>query len=125
MNVIYTSDNERPTLMPLDTLIANFNVSGGWCYHASAEDMRQELESRGWYEGVHDNGHYLVLVPRKLGVEPLPELHDAHDARASLTENVGSTTWTRPTTTLDDIDPVRCQHRDDGRGRCIDCGTFL
>jgi hypothetical protein len=85
MNVIYTSDNEKPTLLPLATLILNFNQNDGWKYHACAEDMRHELSSRGWYEGVHDNGHYLVFLPTKLGCVVHPELEDAAFEAAKTT----------------------------------------
>jgi len=80
MNVIYSSDNEEPTLLPLETLICNFDFTGGWCDYHNAEDMRCELASRGWYEGTHANGRYLVFVPGKLGCEPTPATHDAYKA---------------------------------------------
>jgi hypothetical protein len=73
MRVLYTSDNEPRTEMQLDVLIRNFNMTGGWQFRHNEADMRHELESRGWYEGLHDCGHYLVLNLSKLGVEPIPE----------------------------------------------------
>jgi hypothetical protein len=78
VNVIYVSDNESVTLLPLEMLIANFDMSGGWYDRMSAEHMRGELESRGWCEGLHSDGHYLVFDPNKLGVEPSPATHDAY-----------------------------------------------
>ncbi|RXG91626.1 hypothetical protein [Bradyrhizobium zhanjiangense] len=76
MRVLYTGDNEGPSIMLLSKLIANFNASGGWYAHASEEDMRQELESRGWFEGLHANGHYLVLDLDHVKLEPHPDHPD-------------------------------------------------
>jgi hypothetical protein len=63
MNILYTSDGEAQAIMTLDALIANFRIDAANAgYSESAEaDMRDELESRGWYEGMHDLGRYLVL----------------------------------------------------------------
>lgn len=80
--VLYTGDNEGPAVMRLQTLIDNFNVSGGWQYRHNEEDMRLELDSRGWYSGLHDNGHYLALNIDKLGLEPHPTLYDKPGAVA-------------------------------------------
>ena len=79
MKIVYTSDNEAPAFMELETLIANFNENDGWKYPAPASDiqrdhMRDMLEWRGWYDGVHDEGRYLVISCDKLKVEPSPEL---------------------------------------------------
>jgi hypothetical protein len=70
MNIFYTSDGEQPCTMQLDTLIANFDESDlcGWKYRHNETDMRNELASRGWYEGEHDFGRYLVLNIDKFGL---------------------------------------------------------
>ncbi|SIO50051.1 hypothetical protein SAMN05443247_06618 [Bradyrhizobium erythrophlei] len=81
MRVLYTGDNEGPSIMMLSTLIANFNASGGWYQRHSEEDMRLELESRGWYEGLHINGHYLVLDIDHVHLEPHPDHPDNQLAR--------------------------------------------
>jgi hypothetical protein len=70
MRVYYTSDNAKPITMSLEMLIRNFNDNDGWFARHSAEDMTEELTSRGWYEGLHINGHYLVLNLDKLQLEP-------------------------------------------------------
>jgi hypothetical protein len=72
--VLYTGDNEGPSVMTLQTLIDSFNLSGGWQYRHNEDDMRDELDSRGWYSGLHDNGHYLAINIDKLGMEPSPAL---------------------------------------------------
>ncbi len=69
MNILYTGDNEPATVMDLETLIRNFNKTGGWQFRHNETDMRYELDSRGWYEGTHDNGHYLALNLDKFGLE--------------------------------------------------------
>lgn len=74
--VLYTGDNEGPAVMRLETLIANFNASGGWQYRHNEEDMRLELDSRGWYSGLHDNGHYLAVNMDKLQMMPHPSLYE-------------------------------------------------
>ena len=69
MMVQYQSDGEQTGIMTLADLIANFNENGGWQYRHNETDMRYELESRGWYEGHNDFGHYLVLNLKKLGLQ--------------------------------------------------------
>ena len=81
MRVLYTGDNEGPSIMMLSTLIANFNASGGWYQRHSEEDMRLELGLRGWYEGLHINGHYLVLDIDHVHLEPHPDHPDNQLAR--------------------------------------------
>jgi hypothetical protein len=61
MDVIYMSDGEQTAIMSLDTLIGNFNANDGWRDHATEPDLRYELGSRGWFEGCHDFGRYLVV----------------------------------------------------------------
>lgn len=73
MRVLYMGDNEGPAIMLLSTLIANFNASGGWYDRQSEENLRQEMESRGWCEGLHINGHYLVLDLDHAKLEPHPD----------------------------------------------------
>jgi hypothetical protein len=73
MRVLYACDNEGPSIMMLSQLIANFDASGGWYQRHSEQDMRAEMESRGWYEGLHINGHYLVLAIDKMHLEPHPD----------------------------------------------------
>jgi hypothetical protein len=72
MQILYTSDGEPTTIMSLDTLIANFNDTSGWQYRHNEEDMRFELDSRGWYEGLHECGKYLVLSRRSRYVRHRP-----------------------------------------------------
>lgn len=74
--ILYTGDNEGPAVMPLETLIANFNQSGGWQFRHNEEDMRLELDSRGWYEGLHEDGHYLAVNLDKLQLMPHPSLYE-------------------------------------------------
>jgi hypothetical protein len=69
MNIRYVSDGELSLTTTLEKLIANLNQNGGWKYRHNAIDMRDELNSRGWYEGAHEFGHYLVLNLNKLGLE--------------------------------------------------------
>lgn len=82
MQILYTGDNEGPAVMTLEQLISNFNESGGWQFRHNESDMRHELESRGWYEGSHDNGHYLALNLNKLRLLPHPTLDDESRAKA-------------------------------------------
>lgn len=103
MLIIYKSPNEATTLMQLDTLLANFRMSGVKHWE---DDIRDQLDGLGWYEGMHDYGRYIIIDPRKLGCEPLPTMHDAYAEQTGERKE-------------------RCTHRDDGRGRCIDCGEFI
>jgi hypothetical protein len=73
MRVLYRGDNEGPAIMLLNKLIANFDAHGGWQHRCNEEDMRHELASRGWYSGLHDNGHYLVLNLDLMQLEPHPD----------------------------------------------------
>jgi hypothetical protein len=69
MQIHYSSDGEQTAIMSLDQLIANFNETGGWQFHHNEQDMRDELGSRGWYEGMHDCGRYLVLNLDRLNLQ--------------------------------------------------------
>jgi hypothetical protein len=69
MWVQYQSDGEQIGVMTLADLIANFDANGGWQHRHNETDMRAELEARGWYEGEHDFGRYLVLNLKKLGLQ--------------------------------------------------------
>lgn len=79
MQILYQGDNEPKTIMELETLIRNFDQTGGWKFRHNEDDMRYELASRGWYEGLHDNGHYIVLNLDALELMPRPA--DYHKAR--------------------------------------------
>jgi hypothetical protein len=65
MIVLYTCDNEGPTLMQLDTLLRNFTETDALERHLTVEEIRGELETRGWFEGLHDNGRYLIVNYRE------------------------------------------------------------
>lgn len=65
-HVLYISDGEQTTFMPLRDLISNFNANGGWHDRCNAEDMRDEVFGRGWYEGTHDFGRYIVVDVAKI-----------------------------------------------------------
>ncbi len=100
MNVLYVTANKPAAIMQLDALIATFREEGAINnfksrYGIHEEDIRANLGSLGWYEGLNDFGRFLILDFAKVGLAP---------------EDVGST---------------KCRHRDDGRGRCIDCGEFI
>src|SRR5262245_49172421 len=73
MRILYVSDGERRGVMTLDQLVTNINENDGWKFRHNEDDMRDELESRGWYEGENDFGRYLVLNLAKLDIEPIPE----------------------------------------------------
>lgn len=72
MMVLYTSDGEQPAVMALNKLVANFNENGGWHNRCNETDLINELASRGWYEGDHECGHYLVLNLDKFNLEHKP-----------------------------------------------------
>lgn len=65
-HVLYISDGEYTTFLPLNDLISNFDRNGGWHDRCNAEDMRDEVFGRGWYEGTHEFGRYLVLAVDKI-----------------------------------------------------------
>lgn len=69
MQVFYASDSEYSGTMPLETLIGDFNENDGWYARHNETDMRDELNSRGWYEGLHVGGRYLVLNLDKLQLQ--------------------------------------------------------
>jgi hypothetical protein len=73
MRVLYMSDNEGPAIMMLNKLIANFHASRSWYQHDSEENLRQELESRGWCENLHIDGHYLVVDLERMHLMPHPD----------------------------------------------------
>jgi hypothetical protein len=73
MRVLYMGDNEGPAIMMLNQLIANFNASSSWYGRDSEENLRLEMESRGWCEGLHINGHYLVLDLEHAHLVPHPD----------------------------------------------------
>lgn len=65
-HVLYASDGEQTTILPLADLISNFNENGGWHDRCNAEDMRDEIFGRGWYEGTHECGRYIVVSVDKI-----------------------------------------------------------
>lgn len=73
MRVLFKDDTIGPAIMMLSKLISNFNATDSWQYRASEQDMRDELESRGWYDGLRDGGHYLVVAIDKMRLEPHPD----------------------------------------------------
>jgi hypothetical protein len=68
IEIFYTSTGENSGVMPLEELIRNFNAHGGWELSYCASAMREQLSERGWYQGAHDCGNYLVLNLAKLGL---------------------------------------------------------
>ena len=77
LKVFYTSDGEDDGILTLGELIANFRFAGvseprEFC----EETCRYELASRGYYDGVHESGHYLVLNYRALDLAPSGKLLD-------------------------------------------------
>jgi hypothetical protein len=48
------------------------------------DDICDELDGRGWYESVHENGHYLILNLDKLQLTPTPEGWDDLTARNAV-----------------------------------------
>jgi len=73
MQVQITSDwvsgADRSSIEELEKLISNLDASDAWRHGCNSTDMRQELASRGWYEGTCDLGRYLVLNLDKLRLE--------------------------------------------------------
>ncbi|KRR21687.1 hypothetical protein CQ13_06450 [Bradyrhizobium retamae] len=63
--VDYASDNEAGADMALGELIRNFHATGGFQFGHNESDLRHGIASRGWYEGLHRNGRYLVLNVQK------------------------------------------------------------
>ncbi len=78
--ILYTGDNEGPCVMRLENLIASFDETGGWQFRHNESDMRHEMDSRGWYEGIHDNGHYLAVNLDKLNLMPHPSMYEKFGA---------------------------------------------
>jgi hypothetical protein len=75
MLIFYRSDNEPNTVFTLDDLLANFRHSETKHYE---DDIRDALDSRGWYEGTHDDGRYIILNLNHLQLEPHPDLSDQY-----------------------------------------------
>jgi hypothetical protein len=67
MLIHYMSDGEDNAIMDLDDVLANFRDSGTKFYE---DDIRAELASRGWYEGTHECGRYLILNIDKTELQP-------------------------------------------------------
>jgi hypothetical protein len=53
--------DDRNQLTELDSLISNMEASDAFEHGSNSIDMREQLESRGWYEGTHGTGRYLVV----------------------------------------------------------------
>ena len=72
MEIMYASDEANPCVMQLSELMNNFdaNDGGGWHRYQSRENVIDELTSRGWCEGQHENGMYCILNLKKLGLKP-------------------------------------------------------
>jgi len=66
--VLYVCDSEESAVVPLSVILHNFEVSGVWqdAEHNYSEDILSDIESRGFYEGVHDGGRYCVVNLYKL-----------------------------------------------------------
>lgn len=58
MMILYTGDNEGPVIMDFDQLVDNFHMTEAG---VDCDDMRHDVEERGWFQGSHDNGGFLVL----------------------------------------------------------------
>lgn len=86
MNILYMSDGEMTAKMTLRQLFANFTETETKHY---PEDIETELASRGWYENLHECGHYLVLNLDKLPIEYLDPDNYA-DVLAILAKNDGA-----------------------------------
>lgn len=76
MRVHFKRDNEAATVIALDQLIANFYQTGGWQFRHNETDMRDDLAGRGWYEGAHDTGRYLVINLDLMQLEPHPDCRE-------------------------------------------------
>jgi hypothetical protein len=85
MLIFYRSDNEPNTVFELDDLFANFRDSE--TKHCE-EDIRDELDGRGWYEGLHEDGRYIILnLDRlELTVKPASRLSQETDRNAVFHE---------------------------------------
>jgi hypothetical protein len=72
VNVVYKSDNEAECIIHLTDLLAKFRAYGVKVYE---DDMRADLASRGWYEGSHDDGRYIVINLAKFDQVIQPTAH--------------------------------------------------
>lgn len=70
MQIHYSSDGEQAGFMTLATLLRNFSDNDVKFWKS---DIVNELESRGWYEGNHACGRYLILNCAKF-----PLQHQSH-----------------------------------------------
>lgn len=72
VNVLFSSDRDgEPTFTKLEPLVLELSSNGSFetAYTRSNEtDLRDELASRGWYEGNNEHGRYLVLNLDILGL---------------------------------------------------------
>jgi hypothetical protein len=74
MQVHYSSDGETPRFFSLEDLISNFKENGVFLtvYRTNEADMRDELATRGWYEGNHNFGRFLVINLDKMNLMSRP-----------------------------------------------------
>jgi len=66
MQILYTSDGEQSGQMTLDELLHNFREHNVKHWE---DDIRNDLAGRGWYDGDHDFGRYLIINLAELGLE--------------------------------------------------------
>jgi hypothetical protein len=62
-SILYLSDEAGPAIMGIQELFAIFTFSETGFY---ADDILNDLNSRGFYEGVHINGRYCIVNLKKL-----------------------------------------------------------
>jgi hypothetical protein len=74
MKIFYICDGEGPAYFELDDLIDNFLTSEA---EVNVTDMRHDVENRGWYHAVHENGEFLVLDPARFQLTLTPEGWDS------------------------------------------------
>jgi len=79
MNVLFATAEGEQWRTDLETLVSHFDQGKLWRYHDSAENMRDNLEARGWHDGLTDKGAFLVLDLYRFFQN---ELNPEHDARA-------------------------------------------
>jgi hypothetical protein len=66
MKLLYMKDGDASEVIALADLAARFDEGGLWERHLDVAGLREELESRGWFEGIHPNGHWLAIRMDKL-----------------------------------------------------------
>jgi hypothetical protein len=84
MQVAYISDEADPCVMPLQELLDNFEASDAYkgMRFVGPQDIVDEVcDGRGWFDGIHDNGAFLILNIAKAGLCPTPEAYDRMQAQ--------------------------------------------